>query len=34
MSELEGAEGHLFESDITECRYFGDGKVECGNMGM
>ena len=33
MSELEGAEGHLFESNITECRYFGDGKVECGNMG-
>ena len=33
MSELEGAEGHLFEQDITECRYFDDGKVECGNMG-
>ena len=33
MSELEGAEGHLVEQDITECRYFGDGFVECGDMG-
>ena len=32
MSKLEGAEDNRFESNITECRYFGDGKVECGRM--
>ena len=32
MSRLEGAEDNRFDSTVTECRYFGDGNVECGRM--